>query len=216
MANRMGGMMGGVGNKKKKRNASEEYKKAMMNEKQLDHAKMEELFQDEFDKLVKATKRKASFGKKGEEQEMGDNTKAALEMIARRQAKGAFKQYKKEKDAKQIKIDVKSFTGMQGGRIDKNGRIYDSANQVILTVDMKTGKIKNKWGSTVGKYKAGSSYSEFSLAKLIDKYDSRKQKSFTMGAGVGGSAPQDGGVWGNGGGSVWGNNDDNNGGGFWG
>lgn len=156
-----------------------------------------------------------------------------INKIAEKKAKAAEKKMKK---ADVVKIVPKAFTGLQGGRIDGRGYIYDSAGQWIMTVDKKTGKIKNrKNGCTVGKYNPNCGYSEHRLAELIGQLDTTKQAGWWAGAqGHAGSTPadntwgsggsiwgneqkSDGGIWGTGG-SIWGStksDSDNNGGGWW-
>ena len=139
-----------------------------------------------------------------------------IEKIAEKKAKQAEKRAKK---ADVIKITPKHFTGMQGGRIDGKGHVFDSAGQWVMTVDKKSGKIKNRvTGSTMGKYNPGCTYSEHRMCELIGQLDTTKQNGWYAGSSGHGSAmPGEGTVWGSetnscGGGSLWGDNT----GGFWG
>ncbi len=121
-------------------------------------------------------------------------SKSAQEVIQKVAEKRAKKAEKNAKKADIVAIQAKYFTGIQGGRIDNKGRIFDAAGQEVMSVDKKTGKIKNKFGSTVGKYNPNSPMSEHKICRLIDKYSTKKD-------GVGS-------IWGSGGGNVWGGGDD--------
>jgi hypothetical protein len=146
-----------------------------------------------------------------------------LEKMAEKKAKKEHEQLKKKMN--EVRIIPKGFTGPQGGRIDRNGNIFDASGKQIMKVDKATGKIKAANGNTVGKYKPDSPYTEHKICELIAKLDSSKKGDFrhgtpghgVMGGSIWGGAKEDSGgsVWGSGGGNVWGNNDDNNGG-FWG
>lgn len=120
-----------------------------------------------------------------------------LQKIAERKAKKAAKKEKKEDI---ISITPKYLTGIQGGRIDKSGKIFDSKGAHILTIDKKTGKIKNeKTGCSVGTYKPNCGFSQHRIAELVAKYDSSKKGSLW---GTTPAAPSGGG------GNIWGHSDD--------
>lgn len=159
-------------------------------------------------------------------------SKGAQEIISKIAEKKAKRAEKKMKKADVVKIMPKAFTGLQGGRIDSRGYIYDSAGQWILTVDKKTGKIKNRRnGCTVGKYNPTCGYSEHRLCELVAQYDTTKQAGWYASPGHAHTTPLDslgnatngsiwgkesnsvgnGSIWGTGG-SIWGNSDnkDNN------
>jgi hypothetical protein len=156
-------------------------------------------------------------------------SKGAQEIIAKIADKKAKRAEKKMSKADVVRITPKAFTGTQGGRIDNKGYIYDSAGQWIMTVDKKTGKIKNRRnGCTVGKYNSGCSYSEHRLCELISQHDTSKKAGWYAGSKAHGSAmPGEnsiwgkesgsvgtGSIWGTGGGNIWGhseNKDGNNG-----
>lgn len=157
-------------------------------------------------------------------------SKGAQEIIQKIAEKKAKQEEKKRKKADIIAVTAKSFTGAQGGRIDRNGNIYDSAGQCILTVDKKTGKIKNQAGSTVGNYNPDSTYSEHRVTELIAKYSTTNSRGWYAGTlGVNGNIGNgvwgkdtdscgNGSIWGSGssgGGSVWGSKSDDNNSGWW-
>ncbi len=93
---------------------------------------------------------------------MSKGAQAILEKIAAVKVK---REMKKKQDA--VKITPKHFGGMHPGRLDANGNIYNSANQVIAKVDPKTGKIKNKNGNVIGKYKPEDTYCEYRISRII-------------------------------------------------
>lgn len=145
-------------------------------------------------------------------------SKGAQEIIAKIAEKKAKREEKKLKRADVVKVTPKYFMGPQGGRIDSKGYIFDSAGQWIMTVDKKTGKIKNRRnGCTVGKYNPNDNFSEHRLTELIAQHDTTKQNGWYAGSqGHGSSTPADS-VWGKesgsvGTGSIWGGDS----GGFWG
>ncbi len=153
-------------------------------------------------------------------------SKGAQEVIQKIADKKAKQAQKKAKKADIVAVQAKYFTGMQGGRIDKSGKIYDGAGQVVLEVDKKSGKIKNaKTGSVVGKYDPNSPYSEHRICELISKHSTTNNRGWYAGTaghglqqatgGVWGKSDNsagNGSIWGNGGGNIWGNNSssDNN------
>jgi len=159
-------------------------------------------------------------------------SKGAQEILTKIAEKQARREEKKMDDADKIKITAKNFSGMQGGRIDGKGYIYDSAGQWIMTVDKKTGKIKNRvTGSTVGKYNPSCGYAEHRICELITQLDTSKNAGWYAGGGTSGAAHGEssqgniwgtqanscggGNIWGSGTGNVWGNKSDDNSGGWW-
>lgn len=159
------------------------------------------------------------------------SAQAILDKIAEKRAKRLEARLKKPDT---LEITPKFYTGMQGGRVDAQGYIYDSAGQWILTIDKKTGKVKNrKTGTTVCKFKPGSPYSDFKIAAAIAKYDTTKQQGWwgeTKGLGdcTNGvwedynpnsiHSSKAGSFWGGGsskGGNIWGTGGDDKGGGWW-
>lgn len=156
-------------------------------------------------------------------------SKGAQEVIQKIAEKKTKQAAKKAKKSDIVSIKTKYFTGMQGGRIDKSGLIYDAFGKVVLTVDMKTGKIKNGSGCVVGNYDPNSSYSEHRICELIAKHSTGKARNIhgtpaAQGADQGGgniwgksdSSSGNGSIWGSGGGNIWGsNNDSNNSSGWW-
>lgn len=77
-----------------------------------------------------------------------------------------------------VEIKAKNFMGKHPGRIDAKGRIYNKENKIILTVDLKTGKIKNHLGVAVGKYNAKSATNDFRIEKLLEKYSGPNKPLF--------------------------------------
>lgn len=159
-------------------------------------------------------------------------SKGAQEVLQKIAEKKAKREEKRMEKADVVKVHAKHFTGMQGGRIDNRGYIYDSTGQWIMSVDKKSGKIKNRvTGCTVGKYNAACGYNEHRLCELIQKYDTSNQTGWYAGQGGGGIHGKSGNVWGAesqscGGGSIWGDNtvssgniwgnkDDKDSGGWW-
>ncbi|MCI5050307.1 MAG: hypothetical protein MRY32_08270 [Rickettsiales bacterium] len=151
-----------------------------------------------------------------------------LEKVAEKQAKR--EQKKRERKMDKVAVKAKYFTGMQGGRIDNKGQIYDSAGQVIMKVDTKTGKIKNAaTGSTLAKYRPNCGYTEHRICELIARHDTTKKDGWYAGStdmssiygtntsnnsGWGDSGSGGSSIWGDTGG-FWGNKNDDNNGGWW-
>ncbi len=191
--------------------------------KEQDRMKMDELYENRLNKMVETAKGggAAKFGILGKggdmpEKEVSNSAMMIMQQMAKKAAKKDFKEYKKSESLAEIK--AKYYVGPQGGRIDAKGRIYDAAQQHVMTVDQKTGKIKNRWGNVVGTYDPESGMNDWKISELIKQYDTRKPKSGLWA--FNGNDNSGGSIWGSpggsGGGSIWGNNDDNNGGGFWG
>lgn len=177
----------------------------------------QERYNDMYQQKVKEMKAKAMKGAKytfnlpgtdpSQCRQLSKGAQEIIEKIAEKQAKREEKRMKK---ADKIKISPKHFSGNQGGRIDGRGQVFDSAGQLIMTVDKKTGKIKHRNGNTVGKYNPGCTYSEHRLCELIASYDTTKNAGWY--AGSQGHSSASGGVWGKetnscGGGSIWGSSD---------
>ena len=200
------------------------------NKKGAGQASAEDRYQDILNDKLEQTRNEAMKGAKYNFQLAGTDpaqcrqlSKGAQEVIQKIAEKKAKQAAKKQKKADIVAVQAKYFTGMQGGRIDKSGRIFDAHGQVILEVDKKTGKIKNKMGNVVGNYDPNSSFSEHRICELIAKH-SGKSQSFTLGSGANGHGSggggiwgssdnsQSGSIWGSGGGGIWGSSssDDNN------
>ncbi|MBY0355408.1 MAG: hypothetical protein K2Q12_06710 [Rickettsiales bacterium] len=75
-----------------------------------------------------------------------------------------------------VRVKPKVFTGVQGGRIDKNGNIFGPDNRWIASVDKKTGKIRSRRGGiTVCTYNPNSSVCEFRITQFIaNEYRTKK------------------------------------------
>jgi hypothetical protein len=85
------------------------------------------------------------------------------------------KKFAKER-SKMVRVKPKVFTGVQGGRIDKNGNIFGPDNRWLATVDKKTGKIRSRRGGiTVCTYNPNSSICEFRITQFIaNEYRTRQ------------------------------------------
>lgn len=151
-------------------------------------------------------------------------SKGAQEVIQKIAEKKAKQAAKKGSKADIVAVQAKYFTGMQGGRIDKGGKIYDSAGQVVLEVDKKSGKIKNKVGNVVGNYDPNSPYSEHRVCELIAKHSTANKAGWHAGGGIHGTQESSGSIWGKsdnsaGNGSIWGSGwgggDSDNNSGWW-
>lgn len=147
--------------------------------------------------------------------QMSQSAQEIMEKMAREKAKKALKKSKKRSE---VNITPKFLTGMQGGRIDSDGRIFDKHNKCIARIDKKTGKVKSSSGTHICNW-TGSSYNEYTIARFIDKHNQGRGGSL-YGTKGHGDATASGNVWGGGGGSsnadMWGNKKDDGGGGFWG
>lgn len=222
-----------------KRSAKEMYirkAKGEGDDKLSPEARYEKLMNEKMEEIKKKVNKSTSFSVQLPGTEKAASTrelsKAAQDVIDKL-AKERAKKHAKKNMYKNMTIRARSFTGMQGGRIDKQGRIYGPDGKYIAYVCKKSGKVKNRWGNTICKY-SDSGYCEFKIARFIAwAYDKKRLKSSiyavkgfsTSGGGVYGSVKDGihsnntGGVWGNsgssGGGSVWGSSD-NKGGGIWG
>lgn len=148
-----------------------------------------------------------------EARQLSKGAQEIIEKIAEKNAKRAEKRMKK---ADVVKVQAKSFSGHQGGRIDGRGHIYDSAGQWVMTVDKKTGVIKNRiTGAKLGKYNASCGYSEHRMCELIGQLDTTKKSGWYAGGAAHGTAhPGEGTVWGkegnsHGNSSIWGSGEGN-------
>ncbi len=80
-------------------------------------------------------------------------------------------------EAQSVVIKSKSFSN--GGKIDGSGKIYNKAGQVVGTVDPATGKIKNKMGFDVGKYK-DDMFCNAKISNMIEKNNPKQKGSGPM------------------------------------
>ena len=84
-----------------------------------------------------------------------------------------MKQKAKRNDNK-VKVIAKAFgTGDHSGRIDANGKITNSKGQIVATVNLETGVIKDAMGMKVGKYNPFKFGMEHKLEKLVSKANNR-------------------------------------------
>lgn len=90
---------------------------------------------------------------------------------------------KNKKLQEEVQIHPKLFSGQQGGRIDKDGNIFNINNQIVLKVDKKTGKIVNNSGVAIGKYVPHSPTCEFSITRFIAKTNAQANRGGVGAAG---------------------------------
>lgn len=167
------------GSNKKTQDAREKYKELL-------HEKMDEL------QAAAMKGAKYTFQLPGTDPtQTRELSKGAQEVLEKIAAKKAKREAKKREKSDIISITPKAFGGLQGGRIDGRGFIYDSKGQCIMEVCKKTGRIKNvRTGNIVGKFKPGCTYSEHRLCELIAKFDTSKQAGWHAGMnGHNGSLP---------------------------
>lgn len=207
---------GQFSDKNNKNSAKAQFMKSLEkgNKKGAGQASAEERYQDILNDKLEQTRNEAMKGAKYNFQLAGTDpaqcrqlSKSAQEVIQKIAEKKAKQAAKKQKKADIVAVQAKYFTGMQGGRIDKSGRIFDAHGQVVLEVDKKTGKIKNKMGNVVGNYDPNSPYSEHRICELIAKHSN--QRGWYAGTAGHGVQQASGGIWGKsdssaGNGSIWG------------
>lgn len=236
------GFTGGRSTDAPKRSAKEMYirkAKGQGDDKLSPEARYEKLMNEKMEDIKKKVIKSSRFAVQLPGTDSSTSTreisKAAQDVIDKL-AKERAKKHAKKNMYRNMHIRAKSYTGMQGGRIDSKGRIYGPDGKYIAFVCKKSGKVKNRWGNTICKY-SDSGYCEFKIARFIAwTYDKKRLKSSiyavkgfsTSGGGVYGSVKDgahsnnSGGVWGNSGGSsggsVWGPSDNHGGGGggIWG
>gem|GEM_PF-3386047 len=160
----------------------------------------EDMYQQRIDDRMMELRAEAMKDRDG--RELSKSGQVALELLAAKQAKAAAKRAAKRK-SNNVEIRVGGLVGRFGGRVDKKGNVYGPDNKVCATIDLKSGKIKNNMGTSIGKY--GGKNSEHIINSHIEKVY---------------SAPSaHGSIWGSASASsIWGtssNNDDSTGG-FWG
>lgn len=180
-------------------------------------------------------------GTEESEEEEKPLSKRMEEFLARVARKKAKEEQQKQRERAGVNIKAKSFTGPQGGRIDRKGRIYGPNNTLLATVNLKTGQVRSKSGITLCKYKADSPITETKITQYIDQMSNiggfhagAQGHGSTFGNGTsffGGTAQTDLYGGGGGGGGVgvgigtesgggmagfYGGGSDNGGGGFWG
>jgi hypothetical protein len=107
---------------------------------------------------------------------MSKSAKKMMEMIAAKKAKKEMKAL-----AQQVVIKPKSFSG---GRLDADGKVYDSMGKLVATIDPKNGNIKNAYGVSVGKYK-GDMMGNNKIANMITSSGPRNTSSSTAGVSSG-------------------------------
>ncbi len=219
---RSGGTGGAGGFQHTKRSAKDMFIKKMKGESDenlTSDERYKKMVSEKMDAYKKEAMKGAKFGvmlpgtSGGGERQMSKSAMETLEKMARDKAK---REMKKGSKRKEVNITPKFLTGMQGGRIDADGRIYDSHNKIVASIDKKTGKVKASNGTHICNW-SGSSYNEYTIARFLEKSNHSRGGSLYGTKGHGGNTG--GGVWGSGssggGTDMWGNKKDD-GGGFWG
>ncbi len=157
-------------------------------------SKMKEI-QGHVDKQQKYSVMLPGTEKTSNKREMSKSAKQVVEKLAKEKAKKMAKKL----DRRNIKIVAKFFTGPQGGRIDKEGRIYGPDGRRIGYVCKKSGFVKREGtiGGRVCKYKGSSTFCEYQITRWIaELYDKRRRRNSIYGSY--GHARAGGGVWENG------------------
>jgi len=200
--------------------AKAQYMKAIKKGSKVNEPDQQERYNEILKAKMKEVRAKAMQGAKYSFQLQGTDSsecrtlsKGAQEVLTKIAEKAAKREERRMEKSDVVKIRPKAFTGLQGGRIDSNGYIFDSAGQWIMTVDKKTGKIKNRvTGCTLGKYKPDCNYNEHRITELIASHDTTKKAGWYGGTGGHGmQTPGGGSIWGSekqscGGGTIWGDN----------
>lgn len=200
--------------------AKAQYMKAIKKGSKVNEPDQQERYNEILKQKMKEVHAKALQGAKYSFQLQGTDasecrtlSKGAQEVLTKIAEKAAKREERRMEKADVVKIRPKAFVGLQGGRIDGNGYIFDSAGQWIMTVDKKTGKIKNRvTGCTLGKYKPDCTYNEHRITELIASHDTTKKAGWYGGTGGHGmQTPGGGSIWGSekqscGGGTIWGDN----------
>lgn len=143
-------------------------------------------FEKQFDKENKYSFQLPGTVEKKEKKTLSKNAKATLEKIAAAQAKR-----KAAKEANKVEVKTKYYGGLYPGRIESNGKIFNGFGECIGNVNLKNGKIVNKTGITVGKYKADSGTCDVNISRMIAS-SMTKPRPGAAGAAGGGAA---GGGW---------------------
>ncbi len=80
---------------------------------------------------------------------------------------------KAKRNDNKVKVVPKAFGGEFGGKIDANGKITNGKGQVVATVNLETGIIKDNMGMKVGKYKPFAFGMDNKIEKIISKVSSK-------------------------------------------
>ena len=175
MSRGFNGGRSGAGNKMHKRRSAKEMFIAQMNGESDMYGGMseEERYKKIFEDKLEELRTKAKSGRKasvllpgtdpGQERELSATAQKVIDDMINKRAK----KFAKER-SKVVRVKPKVFTGVQGGRIDKNGNIFGPDNRWIAVVDKKTGKIRSRRGGfTVCTYNPSSSVCEFRITQFI-------------------------------------------------
>ncbi|MDE3015879.1 MAG: hypothetical protein KGI29_03040 [Pseudomonadota bacterium] len=161
----------------------------------------------------------------GEARKISKRADLALKEIA---ARKAAKQAKAER--RMVVIQPRTFPN---GTLNRNGKVFDIAGNIVAKVNPKTGRMSTLMGWSLGRYKPKSFLTDRALQEAIDKYSPhfinlRKlqamQAANQQGYGVHGPSDaivhtpsggtnawgmKSGNVWGTSGDNVWGTNSSN-------
>jgi hypothetical protein len=124
----------------------------------------EDMYKQRLDERMLELKAEAMKGRDG--RELSKSALIAIDLLAAKQAKAAAKRAAKRKKIG-VEVKARALVGRFGGRIDGKGNIYGPDNKTVGKVDLKTGKIKNKSGGTIGTY--GKANSDHIIASYIEK-----------------------------------------------
>lgn len=109
-------------------------------------------------------------------------SRGAQEIVGRMAQKQAEKQQAALMRLAKVRVIPKQFTGETSGRIETDGRIYDSAGQHIMSIDKENGDIRLvETGQVVGNYSTGSTYSEHRIVELIGMYSTTNNSGWYAG-----------------------------------
>lgn len=221
-----GARTGSGGNGGHKRRSAKDMFIAQMNGEDIyggmsDDERYKKIFEEKLEELRTKAKsaRKASVVLPGTDPGSVRELSASAQKVIDDMLNKRAKKFAKER-SKVVRVKPKVFTGIQGGRIDKNGNIFGPDNRWIATVDKKTGKIRSRRGGiTICTYNANSSICEFRIAQFIaNEYRNKKGNLYgsrghsTIGYGIYGGVGvgMDGtsGIYGQAGGNFWTQNTD--------
>jgi hypothetical protein len=173
--------MGGGSKTHKRRSAKEMFIAQMRGEDIYGGMSDEERYKKIFEEKLEELRTKAKNSRKAGVILPGTDPNAVRELSASAQKviedmlNQRAKKFAKER-SKMVRVKPKVFTGIQGGRIDKNGNIFGPDNRWIATVDKKTGKIRSRRGGfVICKYDPKSSICEFRITQFIaNEYRTRR------------------------------------------
>lgn len=169
-----GGRMGGNGRPGHKRRSAKEMFIAQMRGEDIyggmsDDERYKKIFEEKLEELRTKAKnsRKMSVILPGTDPGAVRELSASAQKVIEDMLNKRAKKFAKER-SKVVRVKPKVFTGIQGGRIDKNGNIFGPDNRWIATVDKKNGKIRSRRGGfVICNYNPNSSICEFRITQFI-------------------------------------------------